>query len=264
MICSEEKNQLIYNYIYNLSNSINKKNGVIIDNSIFNSVVNQYTNSLDDVEKIKKEIDNFFDELIKKEEKIDTPTDLIEKIRQLNPSVQINVSNLEYENELKIDSSIPIEKLNLPEGFYYNEKTGITNKNKTENGNYVSLNLNSIDSVPKVALISKSANLKTIENKEKVIPTIPSMTQNRKQEIVSKKIQKMKMTSTEKKLYPLLTQKRQKKIEQRKNKQSKINSMTYKKQTQLNSNKSTNGFINIIYASIILIVVVIIYLILIK
>ena len=57
----EEKNQLIYNYIYNLSNSINKKYGVIIDNSIFNSVVNQYTNSLDDVEKIKKEIDNFFD-----------------------------------------------------------------------------------------------------------------------------------------------------------------------------------------------------------
>lgn len=140
----EEKNQLIYNYIYNLSNSINKKYGVIIDNSIFNSVVNQYTNSLDDVEKIKKEIDNFFDELIKKEEKIDTPTDLIEKIRQLNPSVQINVSNLEYENELKIDSSIPIEKLNLPEGFYYNEKNGITNKHLSESGNYINLHVKEI------------------------------------------------------------------------------------------------------------------------
>ena len=61
----EEKNQLIYNYIYNLSNSINKKYGVIIDNSIFNSVVNQYTNSLDDVEKIKKESQTEEDEVIR-------------------------------------------------------------------------------------------------------------------------------------------------------------------------------------------------------
>lgn len=40
--------------------------------------------------------------------------------------------------------------------------------------------------------------------------------------------------------------------------------MTYKKPTQLNSNKSSNGFINIIYASIILLVIVIIYLVLVK
>ena len=190
----------------------------------------------------------------------------------LNPTVDIRLGNpevLSYADNT-IFSSVPMDKIKLPEGFYYNEKNGITNKNKTENGNYVSLNLNSIDSVPKGALISKSANLKTIETKEKqikkenVTTTIPSMTQNRKQEIVSKKTQKMKMTSTEKKVYSLLTQKRQKKIEQRKNKQSKTNVMTYKKPTQLNSNKSSNGFINIIYASIILLVIVIIYLVLVK
>ena len=190
----------------------------------------------------------------------------------LNPTVDIRLGNpevLSYADNT-IFSSVPMDKIKLPEGFYYNEKNGITNKNKTENGNYVSLNLNSIDSVPKGALISKSANLKTIETKEKqikkenVTTTIPSMTQNRKQEIVSKKTQKMKMTSTEKKVYSLLTQKRQKKIEQRKNKQSKTNVMTYKKPTQLNSNKSSNGFINIIYASIILLIIVIIYLVLVK
>ena len=186
----------------------------------------------------------------------------------LNPTVDIRLGNpemLSYADNT-IFSSVPMDKIKLPGGFYYNEKNGITNKNKTENGNYVSLNLNSIDSVPKEALISKSANLKTIESKEKqikkekVTTTIPSMTQNRKQEIVSKKTQKMKMTSTEKKVYSLLAQKR----EQRKNKKSKTNVITYKKPTQLNSNKSSNGFINIIYASIILLVIAIIYLVLVK
>lgn len=190
----------------------------------------------------------------------------------LNPTVDIRLGNpevLSYADNT-IFSSVPMDKIKLPEGFYYNEKNGITNKNKTENGNYVSLNLNSIDSVPKGALISKSANLKTIETKEKqikkenVTTTIPSMTQNSNKEKVNKKTEKMKMSNTEKKMYSLLTQKRQKKIEQRKNKQSKTNIMTYKKPTQLNSNKSSNGFINIIYASIILLVIVIIYLVLVK
>lgn len=65
-------------------------------------------------------------------------------------------------------------------------------------------------------------------------------------------IEKMKMSNTEEKIYPLLCEKRNLKEKVKEN--SNINLMSYK----------PNGFINIIYASIILLVIVIIYLVLVK
>ena len=62
----------------------------------------------------------------------------------------------------------------------------------------------------------------------------------------------MKMSNTEEKIYPLLCEKRNLKEIVKEN--SNINLMSYK----------PNGFINIIYASIILLVIVIIYLVLVK
>lgn len=89
----EEKNEWIYNYVNNLSNNINSKYGFfVIDNNTTNSIIKSYTNSDEDIEQIKQEIDKIIDELIKKnindnKEKIDNPTALIEKLRQLNPFV---------------------------------------------------------------------------------------------------------------------------------------------------------------------------------
>lgn len=65
-------------------------------------------------------------------------------------------------------------------------------------------------------------------------------------------IEKMKMSNIEEKIYPLLCEKRNLKEKAKEN--SNINLMSYK----------PNGFINIIYASIILLVIVIIYLVLVK
>ena len=64
--------------------------------------------------------------------------------------------------------------------------------------------------------------------------------------------EKMKMSNTEEKIYPLLCEKRN--LKEKAKEQSNINLMSYK----------PNGFINIIYASIILLVIVIIYLVLVK
>lgn len=89
----EEKNEWIYNYVNNLSNNINSKYGFfVIDNNIANSIIKLYTNSDEDIEQIKQEIDKIIDELIEKnindnKEKIDNPTTLIEKLGQLNPGV---------------------------------------------------------------------------------------------------------------------------------------------------------------------------------
>lgn len=207
----------------------------------------------------------------KEREKIQIPdisqstniSEIANVMQLLNPKVDIRLGNpemLSYADNT-IFSSLPIDKIKLPNGFYYNEKNGITNKNKTENGNYISLGLNSVDSVPPQALMSKSSSIKSVNKKEKQNKnvTISSTTQNSNKEKVNKKTEKMRMSNTEKKMYSLLTQKRQIKIGQRKNKQSKINSMTYKK-----PNHNVNGFINIIFASIISILIAVIIIIIIK
>ena len=64
-------------------------------------------------------------------------------------------------------------------------------------------------------------------------------------------IEKMKMSDIDEKKYSLLYEKRDLKEKA-------------KEQSNINSNKSSNGFINIIYASIVLLVIVIIYLVLVK
>ncbi len=69
-------------------------------------------------------------------------TDLVEVLNELNPDVDINLGD-SWGN--KIYSSRPVEELNLPEGFYYNDKNGLTNKHNTETGQYIAARIEKLD-----------------------------------------------------------------------------------------------------------------------
>lgn len=74
---------------------------------------------------------------------------LINEIRKLNPDVEIRIGNPQFDSlaSNRIFSSVPMDKLKLPEGFYANDKNGITNKHNTETGLYSSLSVDSIQSM---------------------------------------------------------------------------------------------------------------------
>lgn len=67
--------------------------------------------------------------------------EIVKVIRDLNPNAIIRVGNPSLDSlaRERFYSSVPGNKLILPEGFYYNDKNGITNKHKTQSGKYVSL-----------------------------------------------------------------------------------------------------------------------------
>lgn len=72
---------------------------------------------------------------------------LINEIRKLNPGVEIRIGDERFDREARsrIFSSVPMHQLKLPEGYYSNEKNGITNKHNAENGLYTQLSVESLD-----------------------------------------------------------------------------------------------------------------------
>lgn len=77
--------------------------------------------------------------------------DVIKEIKYLNPNVFLNIDdnkvNSNAENELFCE--VNPEKLRLPEGFYYNEKNGITNKHNTYTGEYLSIAVRPLQEITK-------------------------------------------------------------------------------------------------------------------
>jgi hypothetical protein len=74
-------------------------------------------------------------------------TELAELLRELNPDVDISLGEMGVDPgaEKTIYSSKAVEELELPEGFYYNEKNGLTNKHSTETGQYISARVEKLD-----------------------------------------------------------------------------------------------------------------------
>jgi hypothetical protein len=73
--------------------------------------------------------------------------EVIAAIQKLNPDVGIMkaspyISPQAYEQN--IYTSVSPENLSLPEPFYYNSKNGITNKHKTQSGQYTSIQVEPI------------------------------------------------------------------------------------------------------------------------
>lgn len=88
-------------------------------------------------------------------------------IQKLNPTADIRIGNptmMSNANE-QFYSSIPMDKIKLPNGFEYNEKGGITNKHMTESGSYTSLKVSALNSVDPNFLMSKSQHQKYIDQK---------------------------------------------------------------------------------------------------
>lgn len=91
--------------------------------------------------------------------------EIVEAIKQLNPGVEIRVGNPSIDpsaNE-RFYSSVPVEQLNLPYGFYYNEKNGITNKHKTESGLYCSLRVEDLSLADESTLAPEKEEKITID-----------------------------------------------------------------------------------------------------
>ena len=61
-------------------------------------------------------------------------------LNYLNPEAIIKLHPASYSGLTNaIMSSITGNKLRLPEGFYYNEKNGVTNKHNTKSGMYITI-----------------------------------------------------------------------------------------------------------------------------
>ena len=67
--------------------------------------------------------------------------EIAEVIQQLNPNAEIRVADMGLDSMAtqRFYSSVPVDQLVLPEGFYYNDKNGITNKHNTQTGMYCAL-----------------------------------------------------------------------------------------------------------------------------
>ena len=87
------------------------------------------------VEEVAEKTDTELWEVLEEKKDILSSDVAIEEVRRLNPGVQIET---DYDRWF-IFSSVGVEKLVLPEWFYYNQKNWITNKHNTKSGAYVSL-----------------------------------------------------------------------------------------------------------------------------
>ena len=73
--------------------------------------------------------------------------EIVSAIQKLNPDVEIMKASpyiAPQAYEKNIYTSVPPEKLSLPEPFYYTIKEGITNKNKTQSSKYASIQIKPI------------------------------------------------------------------------------------------------------------------------
>ncbi len=70
--------------------------------------------------------------------------EIFAEIKKLNPGVYLELDDAGKANR-GIASSVPGNRLNLPEGFEYNDKNGITNKHDTESGAYASISVRPLE-----------------------------------------------------------------------------------------------------------------------
>lgn len=95
--------------------------------------------------------------------------EIAEVIKQLNPDVEIKVDDNSIESvaDARIYSSVPGKQLKLPDGFYYNDKNGITNKHNTKSGSYCSI------AVEELSKTNESASKTEKEDDEVVFASSP-------------------------------------------------------------------------------------------
>lgn len=93
--------------------------------------------------------------------------DLAREMQRVNPTAQIGVDYYSS-SEPKLTSNVGLENLNYPQGFYYNEKNGITNKHNTESGVYFNVDIRHVDNqiddhlklLTELQILNPNANIK--------------------------------------------------------------------------------------------------------
>ena len=83
--------------------------------------------------------------------------EIAEAIQELNPDAEIRTGDMGLDSSAynRFYSSIPVDQLELPKGFYYNEKNGITNKHNTKTGQYCALEVEDLEYADKRKLTPK-------------------------------------------------------------------------------------------------------------
>lgn len=61
-----------------------------------------------------------------------------QELKRLNKGVDLIARDFDETPIRHIIGYVPIDKINIPNGYYYNEKNGITNKYNTDDGLYES------------------------------------------------------------------------------------------------------------------------------
>ena len=85
-----------------------------------------------------------------------------------------------------------MEQLVLPEGFYVNEKNGITNKHNTQNGMYCTLRVEDLSLadertlMPKVEIITNIEKPSTLETVQKVKKVLAEAIEKLKEKVMNK------------------------------------------------------------------------------
>ena len=125
---------------------------------------------IDDEEEDEEEDIEIDSEVVNEEKSISESTNVSEiaqAIANINPDVQIALGDPENDPECnsRIFSSVPVEELDLPEGFYYNEKNGVTNKHNTKSGAYCGFRVEDIKNADesKLLLLSPEEEIEEIE-----------------------------------------------------------------------------------------------------
>lgn len=65
---------------------------------------------------------------------------MIKKLRELNPTVKFDVHDRKVSPSIIIIGTVPARELSFPNGYYWNEKNGITDKHNTDSGLYECFN----------------------------------------------------------------------------------------------------------------------------
>ena len=120
--------------------------------------------------------------------------EIAEVIQQLNPNAEIRVANMAYDSQAtnRFYSSVPVEQLVLPEGFYVNEKNGITNKHNTQSGMYCTLRVEDLSLadertlMPKVEIITNIEKPSTLETVQKVKKVLAEAIEKLKEKVMNK------------------------------------------------------------------------------
>lgn len=83
--------------------------------------------------------------------------DFYAELQKLNPNVDIRVANIAFDPLAteRLFASVPVSELVLPEGFYYNEKNGITNKHNTASGAYITVDVEDLSLADERTLLPK-------------------------------------------------------------------------------------------------------------